>query len=138
MAINKCKAISVKSGKVVYGFYFNVEFKDGSKKHFILEDGSDAAKDRTLAEVQVEVKGETVCQFTGKYDYVGNEVYDHDIVRDGWDRQMVIIYSEDHMAWKFEAISKTNFDEAWAWQWFSNDTPRISVYITGNSRFPTS
>lgn len=76
----KFRAKRKDNGEWVEGAYFNLKHDDEREHihHFIIPDGTPIPKGTPIDEVQVEIDFDTLCQFTGFYDYNGKPIYAND------------------------------------------------------------
>lgn len=67
----------------VYGFYFCMHHNDDRNHvhHFIIPLDAPLPKDKPIGEIQVEVVGNTVSQFTGVVDKDNDKIFCGDIIR---------------------------------------------------------
>lgn len=66
----------------VYGFYFCMHHNDGRNHihHFIIPLDAPLPKDKPIGEIQVDVAGTTVSQFTGVVDKNNDKIFCGDII----------------------------------------------------------
>lgn len=69
-------------GEWVYGFYFCMHHNDDRNHihHFIIPLDAPLPKDKPIGEIQVEVVGTTVSQFTGVVDENNDKIFCGDII----------------------------------------------------------
>lgn len=75
----KFKGKRVDNNEWVFGYFFTVDIDDANR-FFIIPFSSYCGKEVTIGELQVEIKKETLFQFTNKNDQKGNNIFDGDIV----------------------------------------------------------
>ena len=73
----------IADGEWVYGFYFCMHHNDDRNHvhHFIIPLDAPLPKDKPIGEIQVEVVGNTVSQFTGVVDKDNDKIFCGDIIR---------------------------------------------------------
>jgi len=111
----KFKGKRVDNDEWVFGYFFTVDIDD-KNRFFIIPFSSYCGKEVTIGELQVEIKKETLCQFTNKNDNNGNNIFDGDIVTyDGTPYLVnalkatgVIVNHKGSWALKYKASYKTS------------------------------
>lgn len=84
----KFKAKRLDNGKWVYGYYY----KENGNTYIIEDRQKDSVLNRNEA---VLIDSSTVCQFTGLKDCEGNELYEHDVIKNYPFIPSEIVWSEE-------------------------------------------
>ena len=68
-------------------------------------------------------------QYTGFKDKNKRLVFDGDICKDMWERELQVFFDEEHGTWRFKPLKITNFETADMWEWFMHVT---DIEVIGN------
>ena len=122
----------------VYGFYFCTRHKDDRNHthHFIIPLDVPLPKDKPIGEIQVEVVGTTVSQFTGVVDKNNNKIFCGDIIYIKFEYQSQ--FDDDEIC-TMESIQKVvsaaggyNAITTYGWITYMNNVPAVATEIIGN------
>ena len=93
----------------VYGFYFCMHHNDDRNHihHFIIPLDAPLPKDKPIGEIQVEVVGNTVSQFTGVVDKDNDKIFCGDIICTKYEYPS--LFGDDETC-TMESITKIVFD----------------------------
>lgn len=87
------------AGQWVYGYIF---IKDLSDRVYIMDTEEDEFGNVPFQEVEIDEK--TICQYTGKKDDNGNDIYEHDIVE--------VTYTESYVESELKETVTIQWDES--------------------------
>ena len=100
MRENKHKGKELTTGEWVYG---NLLIREGEasseKQYFIVH-----PKKNVYRYEENKVYPETICEFSGKNDKDGRDIFEGDIVKDNYGNVGKIYYDDDILAWRVDYI----------------------------------
>lgn len=134
--ISMVKAKKKSDGEWVIGSHFCLHHPDGREHihHFLIPDGTDIPKERTVGDIQVEVDKDTICRFPAFLDAEGNYIWEHDILKcnDNENDLMEVCFS-DFPVKDMESLDTVDVVTGWHLKPVAKDSEPLNVILPMNA-----